>query len=158
MMGLLLFLKSPIGRGLGISLIFLGVLGACTVQTERLKRTKADLATAKALLYVPDIRTGKPTRVTWQAAAALAEASLNTCRASVSNLETAVARQNASLEAAKAEGDRKARDLAKALQAAQKQGMAAQANAERILGIDARGGDTCQRLLDAERQITESTR
>lgn len=154
---MLAFFLSPLGRSTVITAVFIALMGSCSVQSARLKSAKADLATAKALLYVPDLK-GKPTRVTWQQKAELAETNLSTCRTNGETLSGALERQSASLTALKAEGDRRARDNAKALEAGRKQGAAALSEAERILGLHTKGADTCQRLLDAERQISENDR
>ena len=120
----------------------------------RLKSAKADLVEARAALYVPH---SKP-RVTWKAAAELAQANLTMCRTSTRNLEASLAVQTEAVEALRVEGDRLAAAAAKALQEGRKQGMAAQAEADRIMGITPRGSELCERLIDMERQITESAR
>ena len=156
-MPILSFLLSPLGRRLGFALAMSLVLGFGLVQSARLKHAKADLSAARAALYVPGAN-GKPSRLTWEAKAKAAADDLETCNASTAALSAAIERQNSSVAALKAEGDRRAAETARAVQAAKKQGMATQAEADRILAIRARGNDTCQRLLDAERQITEGSR
>lgn len=151
------FLTSKLGRVAMMGLLVVGLLVWGNIGYARLKHAKTDLTAARAALYVP-LPGGKPSKLTWKAKAMAAETNLTTCSGNVDRLVGGLETQNRALEAAKAEGDRRAAALDKALQAARKEGMAAQSNAERILGIHAKGSDVCERMLDAEKQVTEQTR
>lgn len=151
-----LLLSKPARWGI-VGLLAFGVLAHDRIQTARLKHTRADLVTAKALLYVPGF-DGKPTKVTWQQKAELAEGNLTVCRLNVQELNGSVERQNLAVEAFKAESDLRARQVADAVRTAQKDAMAAQSAAERILGTRMTDDDQCERLKEAERAISGATR
>lgn len=150
MMNALAFLASGVGRMASVSALVIVLAVSCQVQTSRLHRVKGELEDARAALYVagPD---GKPTAETWRMVADRTKGALSSCQA-------AAIRQNSAVEALKADGDRRQAEQAQALLAAKKQAAAAKASADRILAIRPRGNDVCARMLDAERQITESIR
>lgn len=153
MLPILLFLKSAAGRNAIVAVLITGLLATSCVQTARVKSLKADLKDAKALLYVPD---SKP-RVTWQATAERAAQDLGTCRGSNETLSGALDRQNAALEAQKADGLRRATELARALQAAKKQASAAQSAADRILAFRSDTSDQCAKLLEVDALVKGAT-
>jgi hypothetical protein len=146
---ILAFITSRAGRAVAASLLVIALMVGCTVQRHQLKAVRADLKEARAALYVPG------TKVTWRVTAQDAQANLNVCHGDRDSLMGALGRQNAALAALQADGARRVAETSRALQAARKQGAAALAEANRILGITPEGSDTCARLLDAERQISE---
>lgn len=142
-----------LSRNGALSILIVGLLATSCVQTARVKSLKTDLADAKALLYVPD---SKP-RETWQATAVRARKDLETCRGSNETLSGALDRQNAALEAQKADGLRRATELARALQAAKKQASAAQSAADRILAFRSDTSDQCAKLLEVDALVKGAT-
>lgn len=152
---ILLFLNSSLGRMAAMGIALALVLASCGVQTARLKHTKAELQKARAELYVQGA-DGRPSQLTWQKRASDDERDLLTCHQNVTTQALAISAQNSAVDALKAEADRKGAQVAAALQTARKSVLAAQSEADRISRIHVTGSDTCQRLLDAERQITES--
>ena len=148
-----MFLRSASGLKFGLALLVLGLVTTNCVQVARVKNLKADLATAKALLYVPKSNP----KVSWQTTAERAQADLWTCRGNVRTLSDGLDRQNGALRALEADGLRNAGELAKALQAAKKQASAAQSAADRILSFRSDAGDQCAKLLEVDAVVKGAT-
>jgi hypothetical protein len=122
-MGLVLsilgFLKSPLGRGVGIGAAFLLVLASCGVQSARLKSAKADLRAARAALYVPDA-AGRPTKVTWKAAHGACMKSVGDLSKSLEDQSEKVKAQAQAATAALAQAEKLAGEAQKGRAAAEK--------------------------------------
>lgn len=123
-----------------------------TIQTHRVDRLKDDVREAKAALLVPG------TKVTWKTQAERAGRDFSQCALELQGAAHQLGVQNAAVEALKADGDRRARELASALQAARNQALAAQSAADRIASARLESEDTCKRLLEIEAVITGNSR
>lgn len=148
------FITRTIAGPLGPYLV--GAAGALalgvTVQTVRVDRLKDDVREAKAALLVPG------TKVTWKTQAERAGRDLAQCSLELQGAGHAIQVQNAAVETMRAEGDRRAREVAEALQAAKKAASAATSAADRIGSAKLSSDDTCRRLLEIEAVITEQSR
>lgn len=132
-----------------------GLVAAIGVQTMRLNHAKADQFDRTACVRG---RPCKPPK--WRAEVAYlrpelvaAQRDLVTCRGSVQTLDKAVAGQNASIAALKADGDRRASMLSDALQSARKTAATANERAEAILTLQPSGDGACAQLIDLDRQL-----
>lgn len=117
------------------------------IQGARVERLKDDVRDAKAALYVP----GAKPRQTWEARARSLETRLGQC-------DAALEAQNAAVRALETESARRATEVAQALQAARNQAATLKSAADRILDARLPADDTCKRLLEVERLITENSR
>lgn len=83
---------------------------------------------------------------------------LKQCRANTDELTGKIDAANAEIDAAKREGDRKAKALADELKIARKAAATSDARADKLERYRARGADLCARMIDADRQIMETVR
>lgn len=148
----LTFLNSSLGRAAVVGLMFAAVLASCGVQTARLKHAKADLGAAVAA------QTDPHTKMKWEAEYELSAANLGTCKADRDAFKGDFDAQTRATEAAKAQTDLRDAAIASARQAAQKSALAAQSAGNLLAAFQAKGGDTCARLLDVDQKVKELSR
>lgn len=122
-----------------------GLLTFGAVQTARLHHAKADLSTARAALIDPS------TRKTWQSEATASQRDLQSCHASVSNLQAAISGQNASIEALKREAEAASARASAQIRAAQARSADARRDAAAIMAKRP-SGDLCQSALELMRE------
>ncbi len=136
--GLSSVLLSPpmlIGAGAAVLLAFGGI------QTARLNHAKGDLTAARAALINP------ADKHTWQSDALQAEQDLGTCQTNEINDKAAIASQNASVAALKAESDQRTAEAQKAVMQARTAMATAQRYAAQI-AAKTPGADKCDSALN----------
>ncbi len=106
-----LLANRQVWTGLGLA----ALLGFAGLQTARLAHAKTDLSAARTALIDP------ATRLSWQAKAVAAAAALETCHASLGQLNTSLADQAAAVAAMKSDGDAASATARRAVQKAQDQ-------------------------------------
>lgn len=134
-------------KWLGIGLL----IAAVGIQTARLDHAKHDLGNARAALVNP--ATGHR----WEADFLTADRALKSCNVNLATVTGALDRQNAAVDALKAEGERRAADTAAALERQR----AATADALRRAGRIAAPippGPACDRVDEVDRRVLESLR
>jgi hypothetical protein len=122
------------------------------VQTARLNHAKGDLKSSRAALVDP------ASHRRWQDLAEDRARDLQTCRANTNTLQSAIDRQNASVAALKAEGDRRTTQAAAAVRDAQRGRSDAEARASKLAALKPAGADACARMNDADRAVLETLR
>lgn len=124
-------------------IVLLALVG---IQSARLKSAKHHLKEVRAELKVTKAKLVNPvTKATWESEA-------NVCHA-------ALTAQNAAVAALKADGDRRAQEVARAVQQASHAQRRASDAAKSILNFKPpKTDDTCERLMAVEKAITEASR
>lgn len=121
----------------GVAVLLALSVATAGIQSARLKHAKADLANARAALIDPS------TRKTWESEARVRERDLTTCQGNVSTLEAAQARQNAAVEALRADSDARLAQSAKAASDARAVAESYRQASRDVLGATA-GADKCE--------------
>lgn len=91
-----------------------------------------------------------------EGAARLANQDLTACRGNSARLQAALNDQNASIEAAREEGDRRAQAAESALAEAERGRAATEARIKRLLTNPPAGIDACARMESADRNVMEN--
>lgn len=135
-----------------VGIAFLALAGTAEVQTLRLHHAKDDLSAARSALVDPI------TKKTWESEEKRDGPDLKTCHESLTASLDTQDRQSASILAAKADGDRRAKALADGLVLARKGRASAEERAGRLLKVGPVGIDACARSEAARLAVLESLR
>lgn len=130
------FLKSPLARYIGAALAVVLAIVAFGAHERHVQRA-SDL-------------------VEMQAAAKLAKDNLDTCHANVTGLQAAITAQNAAVDAARADSDRRAQMLSDGLKEARRGEASVKARAAGLLAHPAVGVDACARAVSAREAVLRS--
>lgn len=136
MMIVLAFLKSPLGKYLMIGLACLGLIVGFGLHERHAQYAKDQIHERNAVAAV--------------------QRDLDTCHANGQALVASLDAQNASIAAARADGDRRAKMLVDGLQAARAGRATAEARASKLLSHPPVGIDACARSEAARLAVLES--
>lgn len=127
------FLRSPVARYIGIALACLALVVGFASWQRHVQYAKDQIHERKAVAAV--------------------QTQLDTCHGNVAGLQASVAAQNAAVDAAKAEGDRRAKMLADGLSEARRGRAGAEARAAGLLSHGPVGVDACARAEAAREAV-----
>lgn len=138
MIAALSFITGPVGKWLAVALVICGLLTGVYFKGKADQHGSDQIHERKAVAAV--------------------QRDLDTCHANGQALETSLAAQNASIAAAKADGDRRAQMLADGLQQARAGRASAEQRAAKLVSHPPAGIDACARSEAARLAVLESLR